>query len=52
MKKSKRNKHKSNVVLKGNQKDIKIDIISIKGTLNIYLLVLGIRNCVYYTIAL
>ena len=30
MKKSKRNKHKSNVVLKGNQKGIKIDIISIK----------------------
>ena len=29
MEKSKRNKHKNNVVLKGNKKNIKIDIISV-----------------------
>ena len=27
--KSRRNKHKSNVVLKGNKKDMKIDMISV-----------------------
>ena len=32
--KSRRNKHKSNVVLKGNKKDMKIDMISVTWPLN------------------
>ena len=32
--KSRRNKHKSNVVLKGNKKDMKIDMISVTWSLN------------------
>ena len=38
MEKSKRNKHKTNVVLKGNKKNIKTDMISVTWPLSTYLL--------------
>ena len=50
--KRRRNKHKSNVVLKGTKKDMKIDVISVTWSLNNCLLILRILTCKYYTIAL
>ena len=39
--KIKKHKHKNNVVLKGNKKDIKIDMISVTRSLNICLRILS-----------